>query len=201
MSQGVVGGHYAAAQVSGALTGVAAAGSVFSARWAPPTGAAAFMVLERLQVGFVLTTPFTAGQVVDFDVVRCSGFTAADTGGTALTPFIGNNNKARTSMMSTSAMSDMRISSTAALGAGTKTQDTNPFGYATSSVINVAIPTATVPGGVLPLTDLYSFVNNGQHPEVFGVNEGFNIRNVTAMSAAGVIKLYVVCTWAEVPGV
>ena len=138
---------------------------------------------------------------MDFDVVRCSGFTAPDTGGTALTPFIGNNNKARTSLMSTSAMADMRIASTAALGAGTKTQDTNPFGYLTSAPINLAVPTATAPGGNQPLTDLYSLANAGQHPEVFGVNEGFNIRVVTTMGAAGVIKLYVVCTWAEVPGV
>lgn len=200
MNQGMVGGHYTAAQVSGALTGAAAAGAVFSVRWSPPAAGPPYMVLKRVQLGYALTTAFTTGQVVDFDIVRCSAFTASDSGGTALTPFTGNSNKNRSTIMSTSQMADMRIASTAALTAGTKTQDANPFGYVTSSPINLAVPTATAAGGGMQLTDLYSLVNFGQHPQTFGNNEGFNIRVVTAMSAAGVIKLYVVVTWAEVPG-
>jgi len=191
------GGHYRTAQVSGALTGVGAAGAVFSMRWANTNG---LFLLKRLLVGYAITTAFTAGQLVDFDVVRDSAFTAADTGGTALTPFIGNNAKKRSSTMATSQVADMRISSTAALGAGTKTADTNPFGYATTAPTNLAVPTATVAGGFMQLTEMYVQDANAAHPEMFGANEGFNIRNVTAMGAAGVIKLYVVCDWAEVPG-
>lgn len=199
LNQGLIGGHYTAGQVSGALTGVGAAGAVFSARWAPSAGAVPYMVLKRLQIGYTLTTAFTAGQTLDFDVVRCTGFTAADSGGTALV-LTGNNNKNRSGLMAASSVADMRIASTAALTAGTKTQDANPFGYVTSAPINVT-PSATVPGGNMQLTDLYSLINFGQHPEVFANNEGFNVRAVTAMGSTGVIKLYVVASWAEVPGI
>lgn len=198
MNQGQVGGHYQVAQVTGLLTVAAAASAMFSFRWAPPAGGPTFAVLKRLQMGWIMTTAFSAAQVVDFDVVRCTAFTAADTGGTALTPFTGNNQKARTGLMGTSQVADMRISTTSALGAGTKTQDANPFGYLPSPTASTAGNTALVTGS--PLVDLYKEDAIAQHPQMFGNNEGFNIRVVTLMGTAGVLKAYVVVTWAEVPG-
>jgi hypothetical protein len=194
---GFNGGHYRAAAASGLLTGVGAAGAVFSMRWGLSNG---LFLLKRVQVGYALTTAFTTGQLLDVDIVRCSGFTAPDTGGTALTPFLGNNNKKRSGIMATSQVADMRISSTAALGAGTKTQDTNPFGFLTNLPTNLAAPTATAPGGFLSVSDIYVQSENNEHPEMFAQNEGFNVRLPTAMGATGVIKLYVVVDWAEVPG-
>jgi hypothetical protein len=197
IGQGVGGGHYRAAATSGALTGVGAGAAVFSMRWAPPNGGSALFLLKRVQVSWILTTAYTAAQTTDLDIVRCTAFTAADTGGTALTPFTGNNNKVRSGLMATSIVADMRISSTAALGAGTKTQDANPFSYLSmppQGAANTAFTTGTM------LTDLYAENILNEHPQMFGANEGFNVRAVTAMGATGVIKLYVVVEWAEVPG-
>jgi hypothetical protein len=193
---GFNGGHYRVAAISGLLTGVAAAGAVYSFR-SPPAG---LSLLKRVSIGYALTTAFTTGQLLDLDIVRCTGFTASDTGGTALTPFTGNNNKKRSQLMNTSQLADLRISSTAALGAGTKTQDANPFGFVTATPLNLAVPTNLTPGGGLPMTDIYVANENNEHPEAFQNNEGFNIRNMTAMGAAGVIKLYVVVSWVEAPG-
>lgn len=190
------GGHFRAGQVSGALTGAGAASTVFSMRWALSPG---LFLLKRLSIGLALTTAFTAGQLLDYDVVRVSNFTAADTGGTSLLPFSTGINKKRTQTMSNAQVSDMRISSTAALAAGTKTQDANPFGFTMVEPINLAVPTATAQGGFMPMVDLYVQNENAEYPQMFGNNEGFNIRNITAMGAAGVIKLYVVVDWAEVP--
>jgi hypothetical protein len=198
INQGVGGGHFKAAATSGALTTPVGAGSaVFSMRWSPPNGAAPLFLLKRLQVGWTMTTAFTAAQAIDFDVVRCTAFTVADSAGTALTPFTGNNNKVRSGLMATSVVNDMRIASTAALTAGTKTQDANPFAYLPAGT-QAAANTALLTG--VPLTDVYADTLLNEHPETFAANEGFNIRAVTVFPAAGVIKLYVAVEWAEVPG-
>ena len=197
INQGVGGGHYRAAAASGLLTGVGAGGAVFSMRWAPPNGSAPLFLLKRVQLAWIVTTAYTAAQITDWDIVRCTAFTAADTGGAALTPFTGNNNKVRSGLMATSVIADMRVSTTAALGAGTKTQDANPFGYLPTGMqpaANTAFSTGVGP------TDIYAENILNEHPEMFAANEGFNIRAVTAMGAVGVVKLYVTVEWAEVPG-
>jgi hypothetical protein len=193
---GFNGGHYSTAFESGLLTGVAAAGAVFSFR-APPSGVA---LLKKLRVGWVLTTAYTTAQATDFDVIKCTGFTASDSGGTTLTPAAQTNtstNKKRTSLMNSSALADLRISTTAALTAGTKVQDAFPFAvlnYPKQSATNTALVTGT------ELVDLYIQNAMAEHPMTFQPNEGFNIRAVTAMGATGVIKLYVKVEWVEAPG-
>ncbi len=191
INQSVAGGHFQLAQVTGLATGIAAGGAIFSMRWAPPNGSAPLLMLKRLQVGFITTTAFTTAQGLTFDAIRLTGFTAADTGGTALVPVAGN--KVRNQIMSQSNVADLRIATTGALGAGTATADANPFGYAAGS--------STTVGTSMPMTDLYNVASFGQHPHIFGANEGFRIRNVFAMGSTGVVNIYVAMTWAEVPGV
>ena len=190
-SQGFGGGHFRVAVPTGALTGVAAAGTIFSARWAP--AANSFMLLKRIQAAMIITTAFTTAQAVDLDVIAQRAFTAADTGGTPITPITGNSQKVRSQFMQTSTMADMRISTTAALGAGTKTADSFAFGITGLPNTN-ALATGTA------LVDLYKEDAQAQHPVMFGPNEGFNVRMVTAMGAVGVIKVYLAVEWAEVPG-
>ena len=61
---------------------------------------------------------------MQIDVIKSTAWTAAGTGGTAVTLSAGN--KMRTSMGSSLVASgDMRIATTAALGAGTKTLESN----------------------------------------------------------------------------
>jgi len=45
---------------------------------------------------------------------------------------------------------------------------------------------------------LFDSKEMGAHPKVFGVGEGWIIRAVTAMGAAGVMKAYIHAEWAEV---
>jgi hypothetical protein len=193
---GFNGGHYSVAAESGALTGVAAAGAVFSFR-APPTGVA---LVKKVRAGWILTTAYTTAQVTDFDIVKCTGFTASDSGGTTLTPAAQTQtgtNRMRTAFMNSSALSDLRIATTGALSAGTKVQDPLPFSvlpYGAQGASNTALVTG------VSLTDLYIQNALSGHPEVFGPNEGFNVRAVTAMGAAGVIKFYLIVEWVEAPG-
>ena len=199
MGVGVIGGHYMLSAQSGALTGVAAAGPVFSFRWAPGQGAPPYALIKKVQIAAVITTGFTAAQAVDFDLVLARSFTSSDTGGSALTPFTGNSQKMRAGLMSTSALTDCRIATTAALAAGTRTLDSSAL---TSAPIVFPLTTATsgLGEGGGDAVDLFKEDAVAQHPLMLAVNEGFLIRVVTAMGAAGVIKLYVNVSWAEVPG-
>lgn len=189
---GYVGGHYRVAASTGALTGVAAAGAIFSARWSPGS-TNSYALLKRVQIASIITTAFTTAQAIDFDIVTDRAFTAADTGGTPITPILGNSQKNRSSIMNTSQMTDMRIATTGALGAGTKTADASAMGI-------TCHPNNNSIGSGSALIDLYKEDVQAAHPVMFGNNEGFNIRMVTAMGAVGVIKVYVVVEWAEVPG-
>lgn len=180
-------GHYTLAAATGLTTGIAAAGAVYSFRWADATSLACVF---RVEINAAVTTAFTTAQPVDCDLVVCRAFTASDTGGTALTP-AGQFQKMRTNM-GTSVVGDVRIATAAALGAGTKTADAQAIGIA-------AFPGNAI-GVVGTPADLLNVTANGQHPLLLALNEGFNVRVVTAQGAVGVVKYYIRVDWAEVVG-
>ena len=169
---------------SGALTGAAANTAVFSFR----NLAANLIVVRRIGVGYVTTTAFTTAQQVDFGLMVARSFTASDTGGTAIA-FTGSNCKHRTSLTTPTSL-DCRIATTGALTAGTKTLDTNHIsqtgGFSSGAGAGLAIAT----------NNLLSH-DTGDYPLVLAQNEGFNVMNLTALGAAGVIKLYVNIEFAE----
>lgn len=187
-----LGGHFYAAVASGALTGVGAAGVIFAFRWSDTKYIA---VLQRVSLVYYITTAYTTAQMNDFDIVGCTGFSASYTGGNAVTPVP----KRRASMAPASAATDIRISTTAALTVGSPapTIDGSSSNYVADGPPNVAIPTATL--GV-PRQELllYDHKEAGHHAKVFGKDEGFLVRAVTAMGAVGVIKAYIRAEWAEV---
>lgn len=170
---------------TGLLTGIAANAAVFSFR----NISANPIVIRRVGIGFLCSTAFTAAQKVDFGLIIARAFTVSDTGGTAIS-LTGNNTKHRNSLVQPTAI-DIRIATTAALGAGTKTLDTNTIGInggwvpAAGTIINVA------------QDNLLSHVA-GDHPLILAQNEGFNIQNLTLMGATGVGSLYVNLEFAEV---
>lgn len=169
--------------VSGALTGVAAAGNVFSFR----NTAVNPIMLRRVQVGFATTTAFTAAQALAYGMYKANGFTASDTGGTVL--YTAGQNKHKLGFTNISGAPDIRIASTAALGAGTKTVETQSLG--------VAGGTSNAVGAVMPITPLLSH-DAGDYPLILAQNEGFIINNLILMGAAGVIQLHVNIEFAEV---
>jgi hypothetical protein len=194
LNQQFQGGHYELAAKSGLVTGAAATSPLFSFRWALSNG---FALIKRVQIGWTLTTAFTTAQEVDFDIIRATAFTASDTGGTTLTPLGAQSNRERTSIMNGSQLTSASMATTGALTPGTRTLDGAPLNYATmgqQSAANTALQTG------IPMTDMLSEVEMASHPLMLGNNEGFLVRNVTAMGAAGVLNLYVRVKWAEVPG-
>ena len=167
---------------SGAMTGVAANGPVFSFR---NTGTN-LILIHRLQVGFVTTTAFTTAQALSYAVFRATGFTVSDSGGTAL--YTAGQNKYRTSFTNISSAPDIRIGSTGAVTAGTRTLDTVSLGIAGGS--STAVGTSLQPTGLITH-------DAGDYPVVLAQNEGIVMTNLIAMGAAGVINLHVNIEYSE----
>jgi hypothetical protein len=174
-------GAFGIAAQSGALTGVAAGGAVFSLR--NNAGNGELFVVRRLGVGFLTTTAFTTAQAIDFGAYVARNFTVSDSAGTAIA-LTGNNQKLRTSHAVPNS-ADCRISAAAALTAGVRTLDPQPIGVVAGWAGGVG------QGIISPFTcnlwDQYS----GDHQLVLAPNEGLIIAPITAMGAAGVGRLYV----------
>lgn len=186
-------GAYAYGGSTGILPAALAANSeVFQFRW---THASNLAVIRKIRISAsVTTTMFAAGVPVEIDLVKSTGWTVAGTGGTGLTP--AALLKRRTSMGSTLiAAGDVRIATTAALGAGTKTLET----LSLSSIVAGGPITASLNGTIIaPGTILWQAeVGDGEHPLVLVLNEGFSIRSV-AVPGTGTWRMAINVDWAEV---
>jgi hypothetical protein len=160
---------------------------IWSMRWTDTTN---LCVVKSVSLdGFGAATGFTAG-FANFRLYPARSYSAVDSGGTAGTK-TGNNGKLRTSM-GTTLINDMRISSTAALTAGTRTLDTDAIGvYAlslptTANIQHIAVPVQLL--GVLPAPFF--------HPCVLAANEGLVLQ--ATVPATGTWQFGVTCSWAEV---
>jgi len=181
----------------GGFTGVLPAGlgansEIFQFRW---TDATRFAVIRKIRISAaVSTTFFAAGVPVQIDLVKATGWTVQGTLGTGLTP--AALLKKRTSMGNTLvATGDIRIATTAALGAGTKTLET----LALSSLAAPGPITASLNGQIIPPGTILwqAEVGDGEHPLVLAQNEGFVIRSV-AVPATGTWTASITCDWTEV---
>jgi hypothetical protein len=184
---GVQGGHYGYAGKTGAATVIAAGGSIFSFRWAD---SARLAVIHKIFVGFTITTAFTTAQTIDAQLLVVRNFTASDTGGTTIS---ARDARKRTTMP-VSNVTDMRIATTAALGNGTGTADTNPV-----SVAVMATNSVNAIGSTSPMVPLLDIKAGAECSLILAQNEGFRISPLTTMGAAGVGNFYVYMDWAEVP--
>ena len=186
-------GHYHYAGFTGILPAALAANSeIFQFRWADATR---FAVIRKINISACVTTTFfAAGVPVQVDLIRSTAWTVAGTGGTAVTP--AALLKKRTSMASTLlAAGDMRIATTAALGAGTKTLDT----YAEAAIVAAGPITASLNGQIIPAGTILwqSDIGDGEYPLVLAQNEGLSIRSV-AVPATGTWQASIAIQWAEV---
>jgi hypothetical protein len=155
-------------------------GPVFSLRNA--AGNCELVLVRHVGLGFLTTTAFTTAQVVNYRLFFARSFPASDTGGTAIS-ITGNNTKVRTSLVAPSAM-DARIATTAALTAGTRTLDTN-------ALAQIGAWSGGAGQGLVPVQNNLWDQYTGDQLVVLAPNEGLVIANLTAMGAAGVIRLYV----------
>jgi hypothetical protein len=151
-------------------------------------------IIQKITINYVMTTAFTTAQQIGFNAFVARSFTASDSGGSSVT-LSGNNNKNRT-VMPTSQISlsgDMRIASTAALTAGTRTLDTNAFAVTNGWAGSVLLTT-----GVVPLQQVELYQNGGnEYPLILANNEGIVITNAVAMGATGVMTVAVNIEWTE----
>lgn len=187
-------GAYSLSWKSGIMAaGLAADAEIFQMRW---THATYFMLLRSLIFNaWRDTTAFTAGQA-NFYATAARSWSADGSAGTAVVFSTNNTNKKRTDFP-LSAFSDtgVRGSATAALGAGTKTLDTNPFAtigsFISSGATSVPDPTIIQPG-----TYLWQRNTHEEYPFLFEQNEGFAIRAV--VPATGTWRFTVNVEWAEI---
>lgn len=191
-------GSYGLSVVTGTLAAALAASAVvFSARWGDATKIA---VVTSLRSRFLPLTPWTAATLNDsssFDSFIGRTFSAAHTGGTALT-LTGNSFKRRASF-STTAFTDLRIATTAALGGGTVTLDPHPFSQSLRKA-NRVNPAAATEEAIVPQADGLTIdfdPGGGGHPILLVQNEGIVIRNRTVWPVAGTGILLVEMNWNE----
>lgn len=179
-------GCYAKAMLSGTMAaGLGALANIYSYRWGDATRLA---LVTQVRVGAGGIVAFAAGfATMTMKVGRT--FTASHTGGTAGT-LTGNNSKLRTSM-GTTLLTDVRIATTAALGGGTVTLDTDAMSAATGST-TVTAGTQFIP----PSTQLYNTEGQGEYPLVLAQNEGFVVQ--ATVPATGTWTFSVDTKWYEV---
>lgn len=187
-------GHYRIGMTTGTIgAALAANGELFQFRW---TDATRLCVVQKVLISAGANVAATAAGLVNLDLTVARNWTAAGTGGTAAT-ITGNNQKVRTSM-STTLLGEARCATTAALGAGTKTLDSQSIGNVFIGIGTGAI-TAAVKLGLVDKIDMLEVdADNSQHPLVLGQNEGFVIKNgATAWPASMTWGMSVTVVWAE----
>lgn len=170
---------------SGALTTVAADEAVWSMQW---TSATLIAVVKRVALTIGVTTAYGTAQYTSYGLYFARAYTVADSGGTAAT--LTTNNGKLDTQYPTTAVADMRISSTGALTAGTRTLDAQP--------LDVAI-FETIALGRTARAELQFGATPSKQEIILRQNEGLVLNNLTLMGASGVVLLGVTVEWAEVP--
>ena len=185
-------GSYALAAPTGTIAAALAANSELAQfRWTDATRLAA---LRKVAISAGMNVAASAAALLSLQAIIARSFSAAGTGGTALT-ITGNNGKLRTSM-GTTLLGELRVATTAALGAGTKTLDTQAIGILSYGVLTGAI-TVTPNGKLFPFTPLYDCDNLDGHPVVLAQNEGVVIRSGIIGPAGMTWALGVTFRWSE----
>jgi hypothetical protein len=177
-------GEYGISLVSGTMAaGLAAGAEAFQFRW---THASNLARIKHVRIWAGGITAFTAG-FCRFELVIARSWTANGSGGTTAT-LSGNNGKKRTTF-ATTLLGQARISSTAALGAGTKTLDSQGVGSVGGSVSATAGDKMISPTG-----EAFAF-DGTAYPIVLAQDEGLVLR--ATVPATGTWTFGVDVDWAE----
>lgn len=169
---GFLGSYHTAVQdISAAAAG--ANTPYFSFRWGHAT---ALCVIRAVELRVMTNVATTTSPVLGFYLA--TGFTASDTGGTAVVP-----TKKRTAH-GASLATDIRFGNSAALTPGTRVLDAQAFLVTTTSNTAQQHP----PGG--------NFGQNNDDPIILSQNEGIVMNNVLAIGA-GSHRFIVKMEWIE----
>lgn len=178
-------GSYAATGRTGVMAAALAANSeIFQLRWTDATRLCVITSVHCSGGGGIAA--FTAGAAI-MELMIARSWTVAGSGGTAIT-LTGSNQKLRSSM-GTSLVNDMRVASTAALTAGTKTLDAQPIGSIVKGV------TVTAGDTIFPAAHLYEINENDGQPIILAANEGIIVR--ATVPATGTWTTAIDVTWME----
>lgn len=189
------GGYYRVGAVSGTVAAALAANSeIVQFRYV--TAASRLAAVYRVSISAGANVAATAAGLAAFRMTIARAWTADGTGGTAMT-LTGDNAQLRTSMAA-SEVSSLRVATTAALGAGTKTLDTPDCG-AVAYGIGTGALTVSQDFSILPPTELMDSLVEGVHPLLLANQEGFVIRIGSAMPATMTWHFAVNVCWAEIP--
>ena len=181
------------APATGAMAaGLAADSEVLQIRWTHATNKCA---IQELTVnGMFATTAFAAGAIHLYSTIA-RAFTAAGTGGGTVT-LTDDNQKLQTNH-GDSGMGEIRIATTAALGAGTKTLDSEAIGRITTHSSGGAGSATPIIGSIyLPTYSLFDHdVTNHESPIVLSTNEGVIVRATVPIT--GVWTASFTIKWVE----
>jgi len=177
-------GHYSV--YSTVTTGIATPGAsieLFQFRNSTTTK----VLIERITVQTVLTVAITTGQEVGIEVAKAVSWSAQGTGGTVVGPaFLERRDSMPTSAM---ASGDIRVATTAGLGAGTKSFVAIQYGCAFQF-------NAFTVGNTSQVCDSMETRDNKYPMFVLDQNEGFAVRN-TVVWATGTGKWFIAVQWRE----
>lgn len=189
------GGAYRLSMVSGTIAAALGANSeLFQFRYV--TGAARACLVHGISVSAGANVAATAAALLALRATIARAWTGDGTGGTAAV-LTGNLQKLRTAH-ATSEVSSARMATTAALGAGTKTLDTQDIGGVSYGVGTGAITTA-LSLNLVPKTNLLGdFAGSLAFPLVLAHQEGFVIRTGIINPATMTWALTVDVAWSEV---
>lgn len=201
-------GHYAAVLTTGTMAaGMAANGELVQMRWVSATNFCAIQEIQVLEFRDI-TTAFAAGPF-NFQAIKSTAWSADGTGG-GVVSVTDPQLQLRPAAMGASLFSTgFRLATTAALGAGTKTLDTVPFGGTygnvggTPAIADFIIPArgasanpTSGPGITLWKAD----IGSGEHPVLLTSNggstsEGISIRGTVPATGTWIATFLV--KWAE----
>lgn len=188
-------GHYRLSMASGTVAAALAANAeLFQFRW---TDATRLCVIHKVLLSAGANVAATAAGLVTLELAVARGWTIAGTGGATAT-ITGNNQKTRTSM-GTTLLGEARCATTAALGAGTKTLDTQGIGNVMVGIGTGAI-TVSPTLNLIEKTDMVEIDDGASmHPVILAQNEGLVLKNgATAWPATMTWGFAVTVVWAEV---
>jgi len=188
-------GAYSYGGITGILPVIGTLGAnaeIFQFRFVSATARLCAVRRIRLSAS-VSTTMFAAGVPVQIALVKSTAWTVAGTGGTNINPSTFLKRKS-TMQNSVIADGDIRVATTAALGAGTKTLET----LAQANLIAGGPITAGLNGTIFPAgTVLWSAESaHGDHPIELANQEGLSITVVNA-PATGTWMAGISIDWVE----
>lgn len=184
MDYGALGSYAVTGRTGVMAAGLAANSEIFQLRWTDATRLCVITSVHCSGGGGIVA--FAAGVTV-MELLVARSWTVAGSGGTAIS--LATNNQKLRSSMGTSLVNDVRVASTAALTAGTKTLDAQPMGSIVSSV------TATAGTPLWPAAHLYEMIENDAHPIILAANEGIVVR--ATVPATGTWTAAIDVTWME----